>query len=315
VWTGRGPRRVCTAWAGAATVACTLSMTGTSGAAPGEPAAPAAPTEEATDTPEGTPPAQPPAESSTVAARPDRDTDDDEPAHLAPPPAAPHAADQYPRPYLQRPPAPSPLRGLELGADLGVTQRSADGTTADYQPGPTYGGYAVLPLVSWRRSPELGRFLLGMRIRAGGETHSVSVKSDLGVPGGEFVQPDLSGLHLGVRLEPGYQITPWLAAFVGIGVAWARFEAPPLQAQVNITAATRTGTLVEFPFALGASVEIVPGWVNVNLAGWVSVVADNEGSLFESGQAIDPNGMPAALQALPEFGTSFAGRLSLGVIL
>lgn len=289
---------------------------------PAEPATPANPTEPAPPASQ-TSTAQPAPEAEKSAQKPDPNQAEQVSSdpQITPPPAPPKAGDQEPAPYLKEPDAPAPLRGVELGMEFSIVGRPANGQpasggTVEYQPGPMIGGYAFMPLASWRRTPELGRFLLGIRLRVGAENHAVDLNSDLGVPGAELSQDNLNGLYLGAQLEPGFNLTDWLSVYAATGVTWGRLEAPPLEsasATVPVAAAMRAGTYVEIPLLLGVNVEVLPNWINVGLSGGARVLTSTTGTLFHPSQAIA--GRTVTLDAFPPFDSSFSGTLTVGIIL
>ncbi len=175
-----------------------------------------------------------------------------------------------------------------------------------YSPGFVYGAHARI---------EVFRFL-GFRAYANQSHHSVDV------PDGELVentsvdQPALQVLQIGARVEPTVLLLPTLRLWAGLGVAWGRATAPePSTSGALQDPAERTGVFVEWSGALGATWDVIPAWMAITASVSGGAMSNQSGSMFEKRQAIDANGLFSEIGALPEFKSSFAALVGVGIIL
>jgi hypothetical protein len=197
---------------------------------------------------------------------------------------------------------------VEVGPDVGFWSRPAEGEGVKYSPGLAYGAHARAELWSF----------LGFRVSFSQSTHAVEVPAgSLGLPGSVLDQPDLEVFQIGGRLEPTLMPLPTLRLWAGVGVAWARATAPQPSSSgaLQIRYADRSGVMLEYSGALGATWDAVPRWLALTLSGSAGIVTDQSGDLFLEHVVSDGTGGTTRLQGLPEFAGSYAVHLGAGIVL
>lgn len=231
----------------------------------------------------------------------------DEPAP-PPPPADPRMDEQEPRPFFGVARGDQPERHVEIGPDVGVWSRPAEGNGVSYAPGLAYGAHARVEL--WR--------FLGFRVYANQSSHAVDVpRSALGLDDTQIEQPDLEVFQLGARAEPTYMPMPTLRLWAGLGVAWARATAPEPSSSgaTAIHYADRSGVLLEYSAALGATWDFVPRWLAATASVSGGLIRAQTGDLFNAHTVNDGAGGTRRMGGLPEFESSFSALLGVGMIL
>ena len=224
-----------------------------------------------------------------------------------PPPADPRADEQAPRPFLAKG-SDEAERHVEVGPDVGLWSRPAKGDGVSYAPGFAWGIHA---------RAELHRYL-GFRAYLSNAKHAVDApRGSLGLSDTQVDQPDLEVIQLGARAEPTLMPTPTLRLWAGLGIAWARATAPEPSSSgaVQIRSADRSGVLLEYSAALGATWDVVPRWLAATVSASGGLVADQTGDLFQDRAVGDGAGGTTTLGAMPELAGSYAVQLGLGMIL
>lgn len=204
----------------------------------------------------------------------------------------------------------APKGQLQLGPDFGLIQRPAqpNGAGITYAPGITYGAHAQLLTARWLR------FSL----------YYLHARQPLEIPegslgGGAVVHPErdyLSSYVLGARLQPTLNLGQRLHLWVSAGAGWGKASAPPMQvgsssAANHIQAARREGVLVELPFGVGGSFDIIKKWLAVSIDATYAPLTNQSGDLYRDVQAIDASGRMVHIGPLPKLGPSMAATASV----
>jgi len=199
---------------------------------------------------------------------------------------------------------------------------------ADYAPGLAWAASARAELARW----------MGLRFVARHATHGVSLSHPRMVDADgaaapadtELRQAALDAWLLAARLEPTWVMTPRLRLWVGLGAGWLRVEAPAVEGTLGggcapgevagtpltctIVSADRSAVATELGATLGASIDLVPDWLALNLSTGLGVVVDQSGTLFDSVQAFSA-GSRYEVGGYPRFGSSATLLLGLGLLL
>jgi opacity protein-like surface antigen len=242
--------------------------------------------EEATDAP---PP--PPAEMDAVAARP------------APPPRPPSL------PALSTTPPP-PTRHVDIGGGVALISRLAASSNdgVSYGTGVGFGLSARWSVVSFLR----------VNLYAARSVHDVHLPSHaLGLPG-DPTAPKLTSYSFGLRVAPTLTIGPRARAWVSAGVGWGRLEFGRFQVAQgggSFTVRERAASFIEFPAGLGASFDVIPNWLAVELETTAALLTSQRGTALEKAQAIDVAGKRVDVGAMPGVAANFVTTLGVAIIL
>jgi hypothetical protein len=224
---------------------------------------------------------------------------------------APRADEQTPKPYFAPATRERRLELLDVGPDLGMALRPAEGDTITYSVGLTYGAHARVEILRW----------LGFRAIVHRSSHAVSADDGALLSGTRVDHPKLDVLHLGARVEPTWVLYRGVRLWAGLGVGWDRIWADrPTLTGRQVQAADRTGVAVEYSATAGATLDIVPKWFAVSLSLGAALVASQSGGMFEPLQAVDedisrPNDPLVYIAGLPEFEGAYSAVLGLGLLL
>jgi hypothetical protein len=291
------------------------ALAGAAHAQPGAAKPPPAAKPEAKPSPAAKPEAKPAAEEpAEKAAEPEPEPlpEPAAPAPVGPPPAPalppPRADEQEPRPYTQAPGAPEPLRNVDLGPDFGVAYRPASGDDVSYGPGFAWGLHMRIELARW----------LGFRAYFVNSDHSVEIAPGaLNVPESQIHQPDLEMTLIAGRIEPTWVVTPRLRLWGGPSVGLSYFIAPVSRTtgSFELESARRTGAVMEFGGALGATFDVIPAWMTAQLYGTAATTVGDTGDAFDPPQSFDATGNRRYMGGLPKFAGSFALLAGFGVVL
>jgi hypothetical protein len=226
----------------------------------------------------------------------------------APPLPPPEADEQSPRPYLLRPRARQPIRNVDVGPDVGIAFRPADGDSVSYGAAFSYGLHARVEVLRW----------LGVRALVLRSNHSVEVpRGGLGLADTEIDHPDIELNLLGIRVEPTWVLDPRLRLWAGLGAGWAfmETEAPTTSGALELQSAGRDGVIVEFSGALGATLDVIPDWLTASIALSAGTVTGQTGDIFRSMQGFDQNGRMLHISPLPHFASTYSAVLGVGLLL
>jgi len=224
----------------------------------------------------------------------------------APPPPAPKADQQEPRPYVRPVELPGKERHLTLMAVAGGWHHGFNGNTASSSIGPVWGVSGRVEPYAW----------LGVRLSILRGNQPVSPDANVFVqPGAQMNQPDFEIIHWSIRMEPTWNVTPDLSLWAGVGLAWARAIVPEARTSLDWRTADRACVYVEGQWALGAQYELVRDWVVLSLDLSAGTLGYQKGSAHEPIQAFTPEGRRMHLGAYPDFSRKVQGLFGIGVIL
>lgn len=235
-----------------------------------------------------------------------------------PPPRGPQPETPA-RPRLPPAPPAAPVPWephLELGSDVAFVQRAAsvDGndraTDVRYRPGLGYGLHASWHLVRWLR---FSGYFVDAR-------HEVELPAGaLGLTGVLTMDP-VRAYSLGARLAPTLTLGERARAWLSLGIGWGRLEFDRMKV-VESTASPfevreRSQSFVEYPLGLGASFDVVPRWLSVEVGLSAAVVDDgDDGSALVDAQAIDAAGKRRNVGSLPQVDAAFVQSIGLSLLL
>lgn len=217
-----------------------------------------------------------------------------------------HAAGDEPAP------SPSEPRKLELGADLGVEQRSMTRDSVEVSPSLSWTVHANVLLFPW----------LGIRTEGGMEyLHTTLGQGATGVAGEALGSSMLSGPRVVASLQPSYWLAPRWQLFARAGVGWQRLVSESIEVgqPTPLTISERTGVIVEFPASIGAGYVALPDWLLISADVGVRVAGPQSGALFESGAGANQSlrqdtGELVHVAAFPTFGSGLFARMSVDVV-
>jgi hypothetical protein len=217
-----------------------------------------------------------------------------------PPPPAPRAEEQ-PGLFLEQPRPPSKVRHVEVGPDFGLWSRPAENDSASYSAGFGWGAHARIEILP----------VLGFSAYANDAKHSVTMADPA------IDQPAIDILQIGARIEPTWRVMPTLRLWLGLGIAWARAEAPAptMDGFQDSSLTDRTGVFLEYSCALGGTYDVIPNWLALSLSVSGGLMANQSGDMFDETQAITNTGGMSRLPGLPEMESSFSALLGVGMIL
>lgn len=228
-------------------------------------------------------------------------------------------AEPPPRPPLppRAPAAPVPwTRHVDIGGGLALVNRVAAteapaGTTTPvrYTPSLGFGLWARWDIVRWLR---VNLYFVRSQHDAG------MPPGALGLPG----DPDPVGLYtysFGARLAPTWHFGPRLRTWVSAGAGWGRIEVDPFLVRQDgggsFNVRGRAASFVELPFGLGASFDLIPKWLALEIEVVGAFNVGERGDALREGQAIDARGRRVDVGPLPEISGSFVQTLGLSLVL
>ncbi|MDI3287606.1 hypothetical protein [Polyangium sp. 15x6] len=229
--------------------------------------------------------------------------------------AAPPAPEPPPRPK-ELPPleigSPPFTRHLDFGGGVALVHRIPSGDTGVRYPASVgMGLWARVDITSYLRA----------------SLYAVRAERDFNLPSGALGlvgdpgEVEFYTYSLGLRLMPTWHITPRARAWVAAGAGWGRLEL----GRFDVTAPgggvfpvrERAASFVEIPLGLGASFDVVPRWLAIELetTGAFYPEVAQRGRAFEDGQAIDASGRRVTVGPYPKFAGGFVTTLGLSLVL
>lgn len=199
-------------------------------------------------------------------------------------------------------------RDVEVGVNVGMVSRPADGDAVTYTPGLSYGGFARVEVLPW----------LAVRTAARIESSTASPRGGtLGIAGAHFPDADLVRPYLSASVEPTWSPIARLGLWLGVGVGWGRTVCPSLRSvdASNVVVPSRAAVFVDFPLSLGARFEVIPDWLTLSASASVSFLSSQSGRLVEPVRTPDQTGQLATVSAFPELGSSFSALAGIAVLL
>lgn len=208
----------------------------------------------------------------------------------------------------------SPRGQVQIGPDFGIMQRQAqaNGSGIEYGPGITYGAHAQLLSARWLR------FSL----------YYLHARQPLEVPGGAFggfqtAQLEsgfLTSYVLGARLQPTLNLGSRLHLWVSAGAGWGKVTAPAMTLEStsperSALVAPREGVVVELPFGVGGSFDIIERWLAVSVDATYTSQTKQSGSIYGTSQAVDSTGQLVEIGPLPKLGPGMTATASIVIEL
>ncbi len=241
----------------------------------------------------------------------------------SPPPDAPWLQAVSPDAGLPRPPPsdtqapprrPMPRR-LDVGAGIAFLAKLADedaaGTPTEISYAPTLGLEVHLRIPILENVDVSPYFLVA--------AHSVDIP-DGGLAGVDgTVEPgSATALTFGARIARTFRVDP-VRVWANAGIGYGRMEFGRMVAREAGAPAfeirDRGVSFIEFPFGFGGAVEIVPGWVSLDLEAAAGPVLNKSGPATSSVRTIDGSGQTRDVGALPSITATFVGAFGFSVIL
>lgn len=240
---------------------------------------------------------------------------------VAAPPAPPSAA-----PLAEAPPArPAPLtddlpeasiergRHVDIGATFVFTSPisnslEAEPTRLRYEPGPGVSAFARIVLFDYLHAAAV--FSWGI--------HPIDADAGaLGVAGTLDAGP-MTSYRLEAHALPTLPLGERVRLFGIVGVGWGRLEIGPMYAE---SAGGRTlirgrgASYFDVPLGLGASIELIPKWMGLDMAIWGAPTFAKDGTAHTSLVVIDGAGQKQAVGPLPEVPVWFVQSVGLSLLL
>jgi hypothetical protein len=246
---------------------------------------------------------------------------------LADEPAASSAAtaavaakpDPPPRPPLpsRAPPTPVPWsRHVDIGGGVALVNRIAapdapagTKTPVRYSPSLGFGLWARWDIVRWLR----------MNLYFVRSEHEAAMPpGSLGLPG-DAEPVDLYTYSFGARLAPTLEFGPRLRGWVSAGAGWGRIEVERFRVtQPNggtFMVRNRAASFIELPCGLGASFDVIPNWLAVEVEVMGAFNVGERGDALREGQTIDSSGRRIDVGPFPEIRGSFVQTIGLSLVL
>jgi hypothetical protein len=208
------------------------------------------------------------------------------------------------------------VRHVDIGGGVALVNRVAAAeapagtpTAVRYTPSVGFGLWARWELVRWLR---MNLYFVRSEHEAG------MPPGALGLPG-DADPVELYTYSFGARLAPTWQFGPRLRTWVSAGAGWGRIEVERFGVrQGNLgtfTVRNRNASFIEFPFGLGASFDVIPKWLVIELEVVGAFNVGERGDALREGQAIDASGRRVDVGPFPEIQGSFVQTLGLSLVL
>ncbi|MDI1433930.1 hypothetical protein [Polyangium sorediatum] len=229
--------------------------------------------------------------------------------------AAPAAPEPPPRPK-ELPPLditePPFTRHVDFGGGVALVHRIPSGDTGVRYP-------ASVGMGLWARV-DITRYL-----RA--SLYAVRTERDFNMPSGALGlvgdpgDAEFYTYSFGLRIAPTWRITPRARAWVSAGAGWGRLELGRFSVATSggsvFPVRERAASFVEIPLGLGASFDVVPRWLalEIETTGAFYPETAQRGRAFEEEQAIDASGRRVTVGPFPRFAGGFVTTLGLSLVL
>ncbi|MFO0554241.1 MAG: hypothetical protein U0271_38025 [Polyangiaceae bacterium] len=207
---------------------------------------------------------------------------------------------------------PSHLLDVGAGAVMvSMYQRNADASsrTVTFAPGPGLTTWARIVLCPYMQAAVVFSW----------DSHGVEIDHGaLGLGGATIDAGRLTSYRLEAHAMPTLPLGDSVRLFAIMGLGWGRLEIGPMHA------VDETGTYVirgrgasyfDVPLGLGTAVEVIPGWLSIDVAVWSAATFQKDGTAFTAVQALDGAGRPRVVAALPEVPSFFVSSLGLSLVL
>lgn len=227
-------------------------------------------------------------------------------------------AEPPPRP----PPAPAqasvPLpweRHMELGADVAFVALPA---SADAEARATKVRFDPAIGFALHLNIDLLRYL---RFTA----YLVDSRHTMSLPPGSLDQPgsiedaQAHTFRLGARFSPTLPLTERVHLWATVGMGWGRLEFSRMTVtdpgRDPFTIRERADAVLELPLGIGASFEVVPRWLRVQLELTYALDLGQEGTGQDRAQAIDDAGQKRSVGGLPRLSGLLVQTLGVSLLL
>lgn len=199
---------------------------------------------------------------------------------------------------------PQPYQ-LEVGPTFTYVKRSAksDGSGVEYAAGTGPGLQLRAGFLPWLR----------VAARYQQTSHDASFS-----PGALGIASSLTSGSmvvdtLGAYLQPTFTPVSRLHTWASAGLAWSHVSMPNIDTGDGAHLRHRTGVFQEWSLGVGASFDVLPGWVALSLdLQWAKPVSET-GDLFSPDVYYDAQGTARAVPSFPTFATSLGAMF--GVML
>lgn len=203
----------------------------------------------------------------------------------------------------------SPKGQLQIGPDFGLIERPAqpNGAGVEYAPGITYGAHAQVSTARWLR------FSL----------YYLHGSQPLTVPRGSLyedatVHPErdrLSSYVLGARIQPTLNLGERLHLWASAGAGWGKVSVSAMQvgagSGTTMQVGPREGVLVELPFGVGGSFDIIKRWLAISVDATYAPITNQSGDLYREVQAIDDKGRLHHVGPMPKLSPAMSATASI----
>ncbi|PIE06250.1 MAG: hypothetical protein CSA75_00500, partial [Sorangium cellulosum] len=125
---------------------------------------------------------------------------------------------------------------------------------------------------------------------------------------------DVLTYSLGARLEPSFPVTSNFRTWLSIGVGWGRLNLEKVlvtERERSYHVRDRSGVFVEVPIGLGASYQVLPNWLAIQIEADVAHLSKQSGNLYDPTPYVDSNGNRGFVGPMPI--QSYAGSLLFGI--
>lgn len=177
-----------------------------------------------------------------------------------------------------------------------------------YRPGPGASAYARVVILPWLQAS----FVFSWA------AHPLDIDDQaLGVSG-PFEAGEMTSYRLEAHALPTLPLGDRARIFAILGLGWGRLEVGPMYAHDaagRFLIRGRGASYFDVPAGLGASVELIRGWLGLDLALWGAPTFAKDGTAHTPLSAIDASGKPQTVGPLPETPVWFVQSLGVSLLL
>jgi hypothetical protein len=223
-----------------------------------------------------------------------------------------------PRPPLADAPPPVPLpweRHLEFGPDLAfvalpaTADAEARATSIRFSPAIGFALHLNIELLRYLR---FTTYLVDSR-------HAMSIPPGSLGPLGTIEDGRVHTFRFGARVSPTLPLTERVRLWATAGMGWGRLEFSRMTVtepgKDPFTIRERADGVLEVPLGIGASFEVVPRWLSVQLELTYAFDLGQEGTGQSEAQAIDAAGKKRGIGGLPRLSGLLVQTLGVSLLL
>src|SRR5690606_28735112 len=203
------------------------------------------------------------------------------------------------------------VRSLEVGPLFGLTLRSADGDGLKYSPGFTWGAFAKSDV--WP--------FLGLRASYQNSSHTIEGEGSINAADASRASigaahfPTVSSFSLRFSVEPTWTHQD-LRVFGGLGIGWGKLRVEHVDDATDFHVTSKqAGVLVEYPLGIGASYDLLDGWLAVGALYTFSLHSNMTGSIYDTSRGTSQGGQRVDVSGLPTISSSQQLTLTLAALL